>query len=193
MSSNFNCSYMARSSLKDLNVIFYQNMPNLHNLYKSAERKISQKNPEHMLDYSLPCSCSKNLSSFWFILKQQWTIKISSVAEFRTSLVKCTYTCTQGNRKSDLSLTICDHFSELCCLKIQWCLILHVNVQRKGRVQSRRMIQLWPWLLMSWSNYTVVRLAFYASSNLPHSYIPSTTPLSFIRYSVNGDIIHIYD
>ena len=29
---------------KDLNVIFYQNMPNLHNRYKSAERKISQKN-----------------------------------------------------------------------------------------------------------------------------------------------------
>ena len=28
----------------DLNVIFYQNMPNLHNRYKSAERKISQKN-----------------------------------------------------------------------------------------------------------------------------------------------------
>jgi hypothetical protein len=27
-------------------VIFYQNMPNLHNRYKSAERKISQKNPE---------------------------------------------------------------------------------------------------------------------------------------------------
>ena len=26
---------------KDLNVIFYQNMPNLHNRYKSAERKIS--------------------------------------------------------------------------------------------------------------------------------------------------------
>jgi hypothetical protein len=31
---------------EDLNVIFYQNMPNLHNRYKSAERKISQKNPE---------------------------------------------------------------------------------------------------------------------------------------------------
>jgi hypothetical protein len=30
----------------DLNVIFYQNMPNLHNIYKSAERKISQKNPD---------------------------------------------------------------------------------------------------------------------------------------------------
>ena len=40
---------------KDLNVIFYQNMPNLHNRYKSAER---QKNPEYMLNYSLPCSCS---------------------------------------------------------------------------------------------------------------------------------------
>jgi hypothetical protein len=26
--------------------------------YKSAERKISQKNPEYMLNYSLPCSYS---------------------------------------------------------------------------------------------------------------------------------------
>ena len=34
---------------EDLNVIFYQNMPNLHNRYKSAERKISQKNPKYML------------------------------------------------------------------------------------------------------------------------------------------------
>ena len=33
---------------EDLNVIFYQNMPNLHNRYQSAERKISQKNPEHV-------------------------------------------------------------------------------------------------------------------------------------------------
>ena len=32
---------------KDLNVILYQNMPNLHNWYKSAERKILQKNPEY--------------------------------------------------------------------------------------------------------------------------------------------------
>ena len=30
---------------ENLNVIFYQNMPNLHNRYKSTERKISQKNP----------------------------------------------------------------------------------------------------------------------------------------------------
>jgi hypothetical protein len=28
---------------EDLNVIFYQNMPNLHNRYKWAERKISQQ------------------------------------------------------------------------------------------------------------------------------------------------------
>jgi hypothetical protein len=34
---------------KDLNVIFYQNMPNLHNRYKSAEKKISQKNLEQIL------------------------------------------------------------------------------------------------------------------------------------------------
>jgi hypothetical protein len=40
---------------EDLNMIFYQNMPNLH---KSAERKISHKNPEHMLNYSFPCSCT---------------------------------------------------------------------------------------------------------------------------------------
>jgi hypothetical protein len=89
---------------EDLNVIFYQNMPNLHNRYISqnvpkfelckhnelfsiyyrifyelwtfadfdrlcklenrgdeiisAERKISQKNPEYRLNYFLPCSCS---------------------------------------------------------------------------------------------------------------------------------------
>jgi hypothetical protein len=30
----------------DLNTIFYQNMPNLHNRYISAERKISQKNQD---------------------------------------------------------------------------------------------------------------------------------------------------
>ena len=64
---------------KDLNVIFYQNMPNLHNRYKSAERKISQKNPEYMLNYSFPFSCSKNLSSFRFIIKQQWTIEEMSI------------------------------------------------------------------------------------------------------------------
>jgi hypothetical protein len=34
---------------EDLNVIFYQNMPNLHNRYILAERKISQKNPEYYM------------------------------------------------------------------------------------------------------------------------------------------------
>jgi hypothetical protein len=33
-------------------VMFYQYMPNLHNRYKLSERKISQKNPEYMLNYS---------------------------------------------------------------------------------------------------------------------------------------------
>ena len=28
---------------EDLNVIFYQNMPNLHNRYKSAERNFTEK------------------------------------------------------------------------------------------------------------------------------------------------------
>jgi hypothetical protein len=64
---------------EDLNVIVYQNMPNLHNWYKSVERKISQKNLEYMLNYSLPCSCSSNLSSFWLTLKQQWTIEEISI------------------------------------------------------------------------------------------------------------------
>jgi hypothetical protein len=40
-----------RAREKDLNVIFYQNMPNLHNRYKSVERNISLKNPEYMLYY----------------------------------------------------------------------------------------------------------------------------------------------
>jgi hypothetical protein len=52
---------------------------NLNNRYKSAERKIQKKQPEHMLNYSLPCSCSSNLSSFWLILKQQWTIVSSGL------------------------------------------------------------------------------------------------------------------
>ena len=34
---------------EDLTVIFFQNIPNLHNQYKSAVRKISQKNLEYIL------------------------------------------------------------------------------------------------------------------------------------------------
>ena len=38
---------------EDLHVIFYQNMPNLHNRYKSAEWKISQKTRNKC--YTTPC------------------------------------------------------------------------------------------------------------------------------------------
>jgi methionine salvage enolase-phosphatase E1 len=79
ISARFGLIWFSGFRGKDLNVIFYQNIPNLHNRYKSAERKISQKNPEYMLNYSLPCSCSYNLSSFRFILKQQWTIEEISI------------------------------------------------------------------------------------------------------------------
>ena len=67
-------------------------MPNLHNRYKSAERNISEKNPEYMLNYPFPCSCSKKLNSFRLIIKQQWLIEEisifsnSSYLEWRTDL-----------------------------------------------------------------------------------------------------------
>ena len=35
-------------NVEDLNVIYYQNMANLHNRHKSGERKMSQKNEEYM-------------------------------------------------------------------------------------------------------------------------------------------------
>jgi hypothetical protein len=37
-----------------------------HNIPKwnTLAEKLSQKTPEYMLNYSLPCSCSYNLSSF---------------------------------------------------------------------------------------------------------------------------------
>ena len=64
---------------EDLNVIFYQNISNLYNRYKSVERKILHKNTKYMLIYSFSCRCSYNLSSFWFIIKQQWTIEEISI------------------------------------------------------------------------------------------------------------------
>jgi methionine salvage enolase-phosphatase E1 len=64
---------------KDLNAIFYKKYANLHNRYQSAERKISQTNPEYMINYSFPCTCSKNLSSFRFIIMQQWIIEEKSI------------------------------------------------------------------------------------------------------------------
>ena len=56
--ASFGLNWFSGFRGEDLNVIFYQNMPNLHNRYISAERKISQKNKEYVLNYSLPCSCS---------------------------------------------------------------------------------------------------------------------------------------
>ena len=44
------------------NVIFYQIMPNCTIGINRLK--------EYMLNYTLPCSCNWNLSSFWFILKQ---------------------------------------------------------------------------------------------------------------------------
>ena len=52
--ARFGLIWFCGFSWEDLNVIFYQNMPNLHNRYISAERNISQKNPEYMLNYT-PC------------------------------------------------------------------------------------------------------------------------------------------
>ena len=51
---------------------------NISKQNKLAE-KISQKNPEYMLNYSLPCSCSLNLSSFWFVIKPKLKTKEISI------------------------------------------------------------------------------------------------------------------
>ena len=69
ISARFGLIWFGGFKAKDLNVIFDQNMPNLHNRYKSAEIKISQKNPKYMLNYSFPCICSTNLSPFRWIIK----------------------------------------------------------------------------------------------------------------------------
>jgi hypothetical protein len=58
-----------------LNVIFYQNMPNLHNRYILAERKISQKNPAYMLNYLLSSPFVRRLSvniSHFNLLRNHW-------------------------------------------------------------------------------------------------------------------------
>jgi hypothetical protein len=41
--AKFGLIWFSSSREENLNVIFYQNMPNLHNRHKSAERKIPQK------------------------------------------------------------------------------------------------------------------------------------------------------
>jgi hypothetical protein len=57
---------------EDLNVIFYQNMPNLHNRYRSAERKITQKNAEYMLNYDKRSHLNLLIWNRWTKLNQTW-------------------------------------------------------------------------------------------------------------------------
>jgi hypothetical protein len=82
---------------EDLNVIFYQNIPNLHNRYKSAGRKISHKNPEYMLNYSLPCSVSDSpaLHSRWLLL-----LKIEM-----SSIVHCCFNISQNELCSYIAMS----------------------------------------------------------------------------------------
>jgi hypothetical protein len=51
--ARFGLIWFSGSRGKDLNVIFSQNMPNLHNRYKLVERKISHKNPEYYVKLPL--------------------------------------------------------------------------------------------------------------------------------------------
>jgi hypothetical protein len=90
---------------EDLNVIFYQNMPNLHNWYKSAERKkiIFKSSPLKPLNQIIPnlagmvpgwvpfkmVSDSPALYSRWLLLLK---IKISSI-------VHCCFNISQNELK----------------------------------------------------------------------------------------------
>jgi hypothetical protein len=62
LSAKFALIWFSSFRGEDLNVIFYQNMPNLYNQYKSVERKISQKNPEYMLMITFKSSPLKLLN-----------------------------------------------------------------------------------------------------------------------------------
>ena len=48
ISAKFGLIWFSGFREEDLNAIFYQNMHNLHNLYKSAERNIPEKNSDYM-------------------------------------------------------------------------------------------------------------------------------------------------
>jgi len=110
-------------------------MSNLYNWYKSVERKISQKNPEYMLIYSLSCSCRCNLSSFWFIIKQQWTIEEMSISsnssylEWRAGLSD---TILKGTHPAKFGLISFSSFreEELNVIFYQICLICIIGINR---------------------------------------------------------------
>jgi hypothetical protein len=81
-----------------------------------------------MLNYSFPCSCSKNLSSFRFIIKQQWRIEEISIfsnnshlewrADLLDTILKGTHPRTiparfgliwfRGFREEDLNVKVYD-------------------------------------------------------------------------------------
>jgi hypothetical protein len=70
---------------------------------------------KYMLNYSLPCSCSKNLSSFGLTLKQQWTIKISSplflLLAWRPSWLESSNFCCSYMARSSLTYIFLWNFS----------------------------------------------------------------------------------
>jgi hypothetical protein len=66
------------TQISEQNILMWFLSPNIPKWNKLAEQ-ISQKNPGYMFNYSLPCSCSLNLSSFWFVIKQQLTTKEFSI------------------------------------------------------------------------------------------------------------------
>ena len=58
-----------------------------------------------MLNYSFLCSCSKNLSSFRFIIKQQWTIEEISIFS-NSSHLECRAGLSDTNLKGTHPRTI---------------------------------------------------------------------------------------
>jgi hypothetical protein len=78
---------------EDLNVIFYQNMSNLYNRYKSVEGKISQKNPPFQYCVRQPrppfkmAAVTKNRNSLivycFFIISQNELSSLTFLSDFR--------------------------------------------------------------------------------------------------------------
>ena len=106
-----------------------------HNITKQNKlaEKISQKNPEYMLNYSLACSCSSNLSSFWFVIKQKLTTKEISIFsnschfEWRAGLLD---TILKGDHPSQICFNLVLQFQRRfkCDLKI--CLICIIGINQ---------------------------------------------------------------
>jgi hypothetical protein len=91
---------------------------------KPAE-KISQKNPDYMLNYALPYSCSYNLSSFWFVIKRKLTTKEISIFKgnyFEEFLVKPEMEATLGALCFNIGGIKEPHFFHLLSyLVLKWC------------------------------------------------------------------------